>query len=352
MVITYGEMVTCAVTPVGDIDIFQFQGTAGEAVLAIAVSTGTTPSTSPEFCLALYGPSGSVVINYQCAFPTATFGATLATTGTYTIQVVTANFTGTGPYTLSLQRVSSPPSPTAKPIGFQSIVDDQINLVGEDDLYTFTAVAGAAVQATIVALGNTPSTAPEFCLALYGPSGGVLVNFQCAFPSASFSATLASAGTYTISVVTADFTGTGPYALNLACHVANCGPPPPVNPLQFVPVTPCRVMDTRNPNGPLGGPFLPGGGARSVPVPGSCGIPSTANAYSLNLTALPRTNSLGYLTVWPAGQAQPLVSTLNSVDGSVLSNAAIVPAGTNGAINVFASFPTDVLFDINGYFAQ
>jgi hypothetical protein len=46
----------------------------------------------------------------------------------------------------------------------------------------------------------------------------------------------------------------------------------------------------------------------------------------------------------------PNVSTLNYY-GSVAANAAIVPAGTNGAINVYVVDPTDVLIDINGYFA-
>jgi hypothetical protein len=35
----------------------------------------------------------------------------------------------------------------------------------------------------------------------------------------------------------------------------------------------------------------------------------------------------------------------------VVANAAIVPAGTNGAVNVFVSDLTDVIIDINGYFA-
>jgi hypothetical protein len=46
----------------------------------------------------------------------------------------------------------------------------------------------------------------------------------------------------------------------------------------------------------------------------------------------------------------PNVSTLNYY-GSVVANAAIVPAGANNAINVYVNNPTDVLFDINGYFA-
>ena len=38
-------------------------------------------------------------------------------------------------------------------------------------------------------------------------------------------------------------------------------------------------------------------------------------------------------------------------DPTVMANAAIVPAGTGGKINIFASNPTNLVIDINGYFA-
>jgi len=118
----------------------------------------------------------------------------------------------------------------------------------------------------------------------------------------------------------------------------------------FVPVAPCRIADTRNAAGPFGGPGLPGQTSRDFVIPNSaCGIPSTAVAYSLNVAVVP-SGPLGYLTLWPAGQSQPFVATLNSIDGRVKSNAAIVPAGQNGAISVFATNATDVILDINGYF--
>jgi len=119
----------------------------------------------------------------------------------------------------------------------------------------------------------------------------------------------------------------------------------------FVPVTPCRVLDTRGPDGPFGGPAIPFDSVRLVAVPQSaCGVPPNAVAYALNITVAPR-GPLIYLTLWPTGQPQPLVSTLNSFDGRVVANAAIVPAGENGAISVFVSNTTDVIIDINGYFA-
>jgi hypothetical protein len=129
-------------------------------------------------------------------------------------------------------------------------------------------------------------------------------------------------------------------------------PSPPVisSPMHFTPITPCRMVDTRNADGPFGGPAVAANGARSFAVPESaCGIPSTAGAYSLNIAVVPAA-TLGYLTVWPTGQPQPEVATLTALGGHVRSNAAIVPAGTGGAISVFATDETAVIIDINGYF--
>src|SRR5579863_4044356 len=121
--------------------------------------------------------------------------------------------------------------------------------------------------------------------------------------------------------------------------------------LQFYPLTPCRVAYTRNANALLGGPFMPGGQGRAFPIlSSSCGVPSGAQAYSLNLTAVPR-GPLGFLTAWPTGQPQPFVATLNAPTGTITANAAIVAAGTGGQIDVFATNDTDLVIDMNGYFA-
>ena len=124
--------------------------------------------------------------------------------------------------------------------------------------------------------------------------------------------------------------------------------------LQFVAVTPCRVVDTRNPAGLFGGPPIQGGFYRSFPLPQStCNIPTSAAAYSLNVTLVPDQGStVGYLTIWPAGEIYlPLVSLMNSLDGRVKANAAVVPAGLSGGVSVYATNTTDVVLDIDGYFA-
>jgi hypothetical protein len=114
--------------------------------------------------------------------------------------------------------------------------------------------------------------------------------------------------------------------------------------------TPCRLADTRN------GQPLPGGQEADFPVLGHiCGIPGNAQAYSLNFTAIPNPlgHRLGYLTVWPAGGPRPTVSTLNDPTGTIVANAALLPAnGTNGEIAVYPSDTTDLVIDIDGYFAQ
>ena len=121
--------------------------------------------------------------------------------------------------------------------------------------------------------------------------------------------------------------------------------------LQLINITPCRVVDTRGANGIFGGPPITGGTVRSFPIPqGSCSIPANAAAYALNVTVVPM-GGLGYLTIWPQGERQPLSSLLNSLDGRIKANAAIVPAGVDAGVSVYVTNTTNVVIDIDGYFA-
>jgi len=207
------------------------------------------------------------------------------------------------------------------------------------------------------------SLTPPQAVGVSNISGGTL-SFT-ASPNAPWIDVTSTASGFTVSVNPAGL-GLGPHSgtISVAAPSATNSPQtvtvtliigasaqmPPASAARFVPITPCRVADTRNATGPLGGPGLLRQTARDFAIPSSaCGIPSTAVAYSLNVAVVP-SGPLGFLTLWPTGQPQPLVATLNSIDGRVKSNAAIVPAGLNGAISVFATDATDVILDINGYF--
>jgi hypothetical protein len=128
----------------------------------------------------------------------------------------------------------------------------------------------------------------------------------------------------------------------------------PSPPLPLTAMNPCRIVDTRNAPGPFGGPALVANATRTFSIPsGPCaGIPSDASAYSLNFTVIGGSGVFtnAFLTAWPTGDSQPTVSTLNFNANQLEANAAVVPAGTSGSINVFVNAPAHLLIDINGYY--
>jgi hypothetical protein len=98
---------------------------------------------------------------------------------------------------------------------------------------------------------------------------------------------------------------------------------------------------------------MPANTARTIPVPvSSCGVPA-AVAYSLNLTVVPAPGLvLGWAAAWPDDQPQPNTAVLSDmIPGTIVSNSAIVPAGADGGFNVLTLRATDLVIDINGYFA-
>jgi hypothetical protein len=125
----------------------------------------------------------------------------------------------------------------------------------------------------------------------------------------------------------------------------------PSAPSTFVAITPCRIVDTRNAAGPYGGPAMASDSTRNFDLnSGPCaGIPDSATAYSVNITVVAPV-SAGYLKAYPAGVAAPGVATLNHEAGEVIGNAAIVPAGTSGAIAIYSLASTHIIIDMNGYF--
>src|ERR1017187_5735858 len=124
----------------------------------------------------------------------------------------------------------------------------------------------------------------------------------------------------------------------------------------FVAMTPCRIADTRTGqgfSGAFGPPSLVGGATgRTFPIQSNttCPVPSTALAYSFNLSVVPPAPG-GYITAYPTPGPAPLAATLIWAQALLVSNAAVVPAGTSGSVDVYASANTDLVIDINGYYA-
>ncbi len=234
--------------------------------------------------------------------------------------------------------------------------------VGDGSIFNIT---GPLVPSTTaVTSAPNPSQAGDLVAitATVNPSGATgTVNFTsngsaisgCSAVSVSsgMAVCMTSALAVGTDAMVATYSGDDHYAGSMGTLTQIVNPVPEA--LQFQPLTPCRVVDTRHPDGPFGGPAISGHSSRDFPLSRAdnpCGIPSDAIAYSVNVTVVPQT-TLGYLTIWPAGEGQPTVSTLNSLDGRLKANAAIIPAGTpNGSVSVYVTNTTDVVLDINGYF--
>ncbi len=127
--------------------------------------------------------------------------------------------------------------------------------------------------------------------------------------------------------------------------------PAPTPGLDFHTVAPCRLVDTRNAAGPAGGPVLAPGGVREFTVAGSCGIPATAQALSVNVTVT-QPSAGGHLTLYPADQLAPLASTINFGAGQTRANNAAVRLSPAGAIRVAngSTGTVHLILDVNGYY--
>lgn len=125
-------------------------------------------------------------------------------------------------------------------------------------------------------------------------------------------------------------------------------------PYLYYPLTPCRVVDTRNPNSTNGGPAFLGATQRDFQIRGNCGVPTTAKAVTLNVTVV---NAMlqSWLTLWPSNVSRPYASTINFDAASVtpaLANGAVVPLSANTLdLSVYNSEGSvNVILDVTGYF--
>ncbi len=113
----------------------------------------------------------------------------------------------------------------------------------------------------------------------------------------------------------------------------------------FVPVTPARLFDTREPPSP--GPVA-AGGVLTVPVSGIAGVDASAGAVVMNLTAT-QAAAPGYVTAWPFGP-MPLASHLNlTAVGETRPNAVLVPLSPGGSLNLTTQSGAHLLADAAGW---
>lgn len=127
-------------------------------------------------------------------------------------------------------------------------------------------------------------------------------------------------------------------------------------PSSFVPVTPCRLMDTRPGDenvGPRDTP-LAAGETHTQQVTGdngNCGLPTGITGVALNATAI-RPSATSFLTFFPSDSDRPLSSNLNLAPGQPPTpNKVDVRVSEAGAIGIFNAFgEVHLAVDVMGYY--
>jgi hypothetical protein len=125
----------------------------------------------------------------------------------------------------------------------------------------------------------------------------------------------------------------------------------------YVPITPCRLVDTRAGETNLGPRATPlGAGETQVfavrGTNGQCTIPAGATAIVANVTAVSPT-APSFMTLWPSDQAKPNASSLNYFSDvqPVFPNGVTVRLSADGNVSAFnAAGSVDLLIDVAGYY--
>ncbi|MBI4884598.1 MAG: hypothetical protein HY826_11165, partial [Actinobacteria bacterium] len=130
--------------------------------------------------------------------------------------------------------------------------------------------------------------------------------------------------------------------------------PPPGD--TFHGLVPARLMDTRVGGSTIDGLFAGGGpvgiaSVTNVTISNRGGVPASGvGAVALNVTATGPTSD-SFVTVWPAGAAQPNASNLNLRANITTPNMVIVALGAGGQISLFNERGnTDLIVDVLGWF--
>src|SRR5262249_5957579 len=186
---------------------------------------------------------------------------------------------------------------------------------GPNHLQNFPVLTGASsvggstsIQGTLTSNPNRPFRIEFFSSPACDPTGfgegqtllgsvDVSTDGTC---NATINATLpVSAGPGVVTATATDLT-TGDTSEFSACQaLGGAG-------ASFFTVSPCRVADTRNPNGPYGGPALAANADRTFVIGGQCAIPSTPTRGSFHFT-ITQPTAAGDLRGFPAGRGLPLV---------------------------------------------
>jgi uncharacterized repeat protein (TIGR01451 family) len=301
--------------------------TAGQSVAFTATvtsATAGTPTGSVSFI------SGTTLLGTASLDATAkaVFTTSMLAPGFYSIR---ATYNGDSTFNPS---TSSALSQTVKDTSSVALTSS-VNPSGPGQIVTFTATITTGASVSI----------PTGSVTFYD---GVttLVTSSVLYPGyARFSTSALATGSHSITAAYSGDTLVQPSTSPALVQVVSPS-------MSFYALAPCRVVDTRNANGPLGGPALVAGAQRTFTLAGQCGVPAGARAVSLNVTVAGPT-AAGDLRLFAGGTTAPAATTINYRAGQTRANNAIPALGATGILAVLcdqASGSVHLILDVNGYF--
>ena len=273
-----------------------------------------------------------------------------------------------GVVTLRTQRCSTAVAPDGFLVSACAAADqvhtslDQFDPRGQlDDSFATVVVASADVHVQYDGAGRVGAAGVEFTLngqqtivRRFLADGALDTSFGTGgetatpFLSASELRAAPSGGLYVFGYAPASPSGpTQAWLTSLDSPQGTALQPPLAVTSRFVATAPTRLLDTRD----AGTPAPAAGAVVRLEVAGHGPVPATGvTAAVLNVTATDAAGP-GYVTVWPAGAARPIVSNLNLVHaGDTAANLVIVPLGAGGAVDIFTQSGTHLVADLAGWF--
>jgi hypothetical protein len=173
-VLSYGDTVyPCHIDPVGDFDLYRFQGSAGEVVVVRVVDISGTGNI-PSCALQLTRPDATVV-GSTANTVLCEIRATLDATGLFTARVTESGNNHLMSYSLQVDRLAPNFSAPAALNPGDTLTNQKIDPFGDTDLIMFNGASGDNITFTVTDQAGD-STIPACVLEVYRPDGTQVVS--------------------------------------------------------------------------------------------------------------------------------------------------------------------------------
>jgi len=297
--------------------------------------------------------------------PSANVGATDASVGDFTTLLVAVNPSLTvggypSAWTLFTVTLSGlPPGPLTGRIAFRYFVSDSStagDTIGLDTLniapFTCPPPPPLVMNAPSIVGAGSPNRVASVALIGGAVYAWTITNGTITSGQGTNQITFTAGAAGTTLVLNVSLTlGACPFG----GAFANVTVAPVGSAVQFYGVTPCRLLDTRNADGPLGGPALGASGSpdRAFILTGNCGIPAGATAVSANLTIV-GASAQGSLSIYRGDGSLTGTSMINFNPGKTRASNAFLQLALDGSgtvkVNNVSAGPLHLVLDVNGYF--